>query len=298
MGATTKISWCDKTWNGWLGCQRVSMGCENCYAEILMDTRYGKVEWGPTGTRIRTGENNWHLPVRWNKERWFECVTCGHRFAEKRPWEYQFGCPECKQDALKPTRQRVFTASLSDIFEYRAEVGPWREELFELIEATPEIDWLILTKRIDLVRAMAPLAWIHHGWPQNVWLGTSVENQAMAEKRIPWLAQMPVHVRFLSVEPLLGPVDLWPWLSNPTLAATYGVDLPMVSWVIVGGESGPHFRPMKHHWAQLVVDQCRVTNVPVFMKQDAGPQSGLYDRLPDTLKVRQFPLVTLQKQEA
>lgn len=277
MGAETKIQWCDRTFNPWLGCTKVSDGCKFCYAETLMDTRYGKVEWGPQGRRVRTSDHNWRQPVGWNRQRWFQCPNCGHRFHETRQWGQQQGCPACGFLAVYPTRQRVFCASLADVFEgVRPELPQWREDLFRLMEHTPNLDWLVLTKRVDLVWTMAPLRWMHQAWPQNVWLGTSVENQVTSDGRLVQLRLIPAPIRFVSFEPLLGPIE------------TRGL-LHAIHWAIIGGESGPHFRPMKHQWARSLIDQCNQFGVPVFMKQDAGIRSGMYDHLPDDMKIRRFP---------
>ena len=199
----SNISWTDHTFNPWIGCSKVSCGCKNCYAEFRMAIWLKRVEWGPHGTRKRTSPDNWLQPERWNAE-------------AKR----------------KGIRYRVFTASLADVFEDRAELLPWRDELHDLIRRTPHLDWLLLTKR----PAMAAEYYKRHPLPGNVWLGTSVEDQAAAGLRIPILASIPVAIRFLSCEPLLAEIT--------------NIDLSKIGWLITGGESGPGFRPMKPEWAQ------------------------------------------------
>ena len=198
MAENSKIEWTDHTFNPWMGCTKVSPGCTHCYAETMMDKRYGKVKWGPQGTRVRTSEAMWKKPLSWNKDEWAECDVCGWR----GKYDKETLCPDCNHPmirVMKQTRQRVFCASLADVFEDRPDVFLWRNDLFQLIEQTPNLDWLILTKRPENInRAM----------PENVWLGVSVENQKEANKRIPLLQIMPARIKFLSCEPLLGHIDL------------------------------------------------------------------------------------------
>ena len=238
MAENSKIEWTDHTFNPWIGCMKVSDGCKNCYAEQLMDKRYGKVEWGPQGIRLRTSAANWKLPFKWN------------RLAKENK-----------------TRARVFCASLADVFEDRPELEQWRMDLFQLIDLTPNLDWLLLTKRPENVKDMLVRA--GRGFqplPDWVWLGTSVENQAAADERIPELLKIPARVRFLSMEPLLGPVDLNQWLLSEHGRRAIGA-MPGISWVIVGGESGPQARPMHPDWARSIRDQCQAAGVPFFFKQ-------------------------------
>jgi protein gp37 len=219
----SSIAWTHHTFNPWIGCSRVSPGCEHCYAETLMDTRYHRAKWGPTGTRVRTSEDNWAKPKKWN----------------------------AKASALG-VRYRVFCASLADVFEPRPELATWRDELHELVRDTPNLDWLVLTKRPEV----AADYYGRNGIPGNVWIGTTVEDRDRAEKRIPILRSIPARVRFLSVEPLLGDLG--------------DLDLTGIAWVIVGGESGPGFRAMAPEWARNVREQCERRNTPFFFKQWSG----------------------------
>ncbi|MEQ8822619.1 MAG: phage Gp37/Gp68 family protein [Sumerlaeia bacterium] len=233
----TGIEWTDHTFNPWMGCEKVSAGCANCYAERDMDHRYGRVKWGPSGERVRTSASYWRKPIAWNK-----------------------------RAAAEGVRERVFCASLADVFEDRRELDYWRADLFDLIRRTPHLDWMLLTKRPECVRSLidtgvsGPQEEMEVDWqydanpPANVWLGTSVEDQAAADTRVPALLKAPAALRFLSCEPLLGPVDLRPWLD--------GID-----WVIVGGESGPAARPMHPGWARSLRDQCVAAGVPFLLKQ-------------------------------
>jgi protein gp37 len=174
---------------------------------------------------------------------------------------------------------RVFSGSMCDVFEMNDKVVSQRERLSDLVDATPDLTWQLLTKRPENVPRLAPARWLAD-WPEHVWLGTSVEDQIRADIRVPRLLRVPgVTVRFLSVEPLLGPVDLTPWIHD-------------IDWVIVGGESGPHHRPMDLDHARSIRDQCASAGVAFFFKQVGG---RTHDAGGDQLDGRQhqdFPKVT------
>jgi len=221
VAENSKIEWTTHTFNSWIGCQKVSPACDNCYAEAMMADRYGRVEWGPHGARSRTSPAYWRKPLAWNR---------AAEGAEERP--------------------RVFCASLADVFDNHRSILPeWRADLWALIHATPNLDWLLLTKRPQNIAKMLPESW-GAGWP-NVWLGVSTENQEEADRRIPILLETPAAVRFLSVEPLLGPVDLHDYLVR----AQNGF-CPMLDLVIVGGETGRGARPMHPSWARSLRRRC------------------------------------------
>ena len=186
MGQDSKIEWTHHTFNHWWGCIKVSPGCEHCYAETL-SKRYGHSIWGPAKTTQRRtfGEKHWVEPLKWD------------RLAQ-----------------VSGERKRVFCASMADVFEDHPQLPSEREKLWALIEQTPMLDWLLLTKRPENVNRMLPDMWELGGLPSNIWIGTSVENQEQADKRIPELLKVPARVRFLSCEPLLGPVDLSRWLPD------------------------------------------------------------------------------------
>lgn len=242
MGKDSKIEWTTHTFNPWIGCTKVSDGCKFCYAETLMDQRYGRVKWGPTGTRQRTSEANWRKPVQWDK-----------------------------QAAKDGIRRKVFCASLADVFEDRRGVDAlnyWRAQLWHLIEHTLSLDWLLLTKRPENILAMTPKFWVD-SWPSNVWIGTSVEDQATANERIPHLLKVPAKVRFLSCEPLLGPIDI---VSNrgekflkPVRLGKPGTD--GIHWIIAGGESGHSARPTAPTWVRMLRNQCQQRGCAFFFKQ-------------------------------
>jgi protein gp37 len=145
---------------------------------------------------------------------------------------------------------------MADVFERRAILNDERARLWRIIEATPYLDWLLLTKRPQHVGYMVP--WTNE-WPKNVWLGTSVENQRIAEQRLPHLLSLPATIRFLSCEPLLGPLDLRSWFKRKGYHS--------IDWVIAGGESGHNSRPMHPDWAITLLRQCQKAKVAFHFKQ-------------------------------
>jgi protein gp37/5-methylcytosine-specific restriction endonuclease McrA len=241
MAENSKIEWTHHTFNPWRGCTKVSPGCANCYAETMSGRNPATLGvWGPRGTRVVAAESYWRQPLKWDRD----AKAAGER-------------------------RRVFCASLADVFE-GLETMP-REEwpkvaeararlMCEVIPATPNLDWLLLTKRPAnaVLDGFRPLHWAGR-WPDNVWLGVSVEDQQRADERIPELLKVPAAVRFLSVEPLLGAVDLRPWLSRRFAIWTDCDDQTHAArepgglhWVIVGGESGPGARPCRVEWARSI----------------------------------------------
>lgn len=260
MGSTTGIAWTDCTFNPWRGCTKVSAGCANCYAEKMSKRNPAVLgEWGPHGQRAMAAPSYWRLPAQWDKA--------------------------AKRDGV---RRRVFCASLADVFEDRPElVGP-RRTLFSTIAATPNLDWLLLTKRPENIARLIPDACL-----PNVWLGVSVEDQAAAVARIPILLDTPAAVRFVSYEPSLGPVrfDRLATADLGRLDALRGchfvdgrnepLPTPRIDWLIVGGESGPTARPFDIAWARSVVEQCKAAGVACFVKQvGANPVPLAPMRLP------------------
>lgn len=303
MSTNSAIEWTTHTFNPWWGCTKVHDGCKHCYAETL-DHRWGGDHWGPRASR-RMIVGEWSKPAQWNREA-----------------------------QAKGERARVFCASMCDLFEaftghvvdqqdrrvpmpapmlakygHLADGGNWtvvalRARVFDIIAETPWLTWLLLTKRPENIVGMVPPRWLEE-WPlRNVWIGTSVENQKTADERIPHLLRCPAAVRFLSVEPLLGPVNLGsdstggcdalpvyrqaetisvrsmpsgrplgtltnqpPWSRHDCTLAKDGSKRGFVDWVIVGGESGANARPCDVAWIRSVVAQCRAAGVPCFVKQ-------------------------------
>jgi protein gp37 len=254
MGENSAIEWCDHTFNPWIGCQAISPACDNCYAAAWVNGRLR----GDFSQRRRTVADNWRKPLRWD------------RMAK-----------------AAGVRHRVFCASLADVFDNQVP-DEWRADLWDLIQHTEHLDWLLLTKRPQNIARMLPqpaTGWQNPEWPwPNVWLGTTVENQAEADRRIPQLLAVPAARHFLSCEPLLGPVDLKRFLrrgdsglreADPLAAfllreaeddGTAWVR-PRIDWVIAGGESGPKARPTHPDWARDLRDQCAAADMPFFFKQ-------------------------------
>lgn len=254
MAEETAIEWADSTFNPWMGCTKVSPACDHCYAETLMDKRHGKVQWGPHGERVRTSASNWQNPVRWQKK-------AAEFFAEHG------------------RRRRVFCASLADVFDNKAPAGA-REDLWALIRATPDLDWLLLTKRPQNIAKMLPEFWAEIRG--HVWLGTSTENQQEAERRLPHLLTVSPRpaVFFASAEPLLGPINFhsMPMNSDQAIAmghypghtrfdAIHPKSRNRLDWIIAGGESGPGARPTNPQWYREIQEQCAHSGVAFLFKQ-------------------------------
>lgn len=307
MAENSGIQWTNHTFNPWRGCTKVSAGCANCYADA-MSGRNPKVlgVWGPNGTRVVAAEGQWKLPLKWDRaakaagrrdrvfcasladvfEDWKGGLTASgapcHVWTDGKAWkvdEYNSAAVLTENNpGFRPLR-------LDDV----------RQRLFDLIDQTPNLDWLLLTKRPENIARMMPKRFefdpaasselacaveteVAH---RNVWIGTSVEDQKTADERIPHLLRVPAAVRFLSMEPMLGPVDLKMWdplhpkSDGQWMASVEGVGVTDmnragptgIGWVICGGESGPDARPMHPAWARSLRDQCQAAGVPFFFKQ-------------------------------
>lgn len=273
MGAESKIEWTDHTFNPWIGCEKISQGCRNCYASVGTQARVsasrGLPLWGPGSARQVTTPSNWRKPIAWDRAA-----------------------------AAEGVRRRVFCASLADVFEDRIDLLAPRARLAMLIANTPNLDWLLLTKRPENADRLWRTAWglsllpadraqAARPWLPNIWLGTTCEDQANANARLPHLLQIPAAVRFVSYEPAIGPIDFtrivtWEDTSRkPSIGvefdalrgycgATPDDDTPAVNgldWVIVGGESGRSARPFDLAWARATIEQCREAGVACFVKQ-------------------------------
>ncbi|MRR49335.1 MAG: phage Gp37/Gp68 family protein [Rhodocyclaceae bacterium] len=279
MADKTEIAWCDSTFNPWIGCTKVGPGCDNCYAEREFDHRHHRAKWGPGQERQRTSVKNWNLPLRWNAKPFYECPTCGNRSNANMASGLSVGgelmpvCPTCHNGPMKPARRRVFCSSLADVFDNEVP-DEWRADLFALIEKTPNLDWLLLTKRIGNVGRMIPDRW-SISLPPNVWIGATIVNQEEADRDIPKLLAVKAGVRFISMEPLLGPVTLA--LHGHRVGVESSALRGVVDWVIVGGESGPKARPMHPDWVRSLRDQCASAGVPFLFKQ-WGEFDLAYDR--------------------
>lgn len=311
----TTIEWCDHTWNPWIGCSPVSEGCANCYAAA------NRKRWGKDfSKRERTSEAYWKQPLRWQKQSspghwWMECPECRWR------GNYVDVCPtpDCLTlgSEMESSRPRVFP-SMCDPFDPDVP-KEWRLDFWHMIVNTRNLDWLILTKRPEFARKW--LTGIYSGFISmppldNLWLGVSCENQEQADNRIPVLLQIPAKVKFISCEPLLGPVDLrhikpWHPLHGPDGVDCLGggswghadvkamarggpgycnhSDAPRIDWVICGGESGPKARPMHPDWVRSLRDQCKNAGVPFMFKQMGGKRKP-FPEIPLDLRIKEFPI--------
>jgi len=282
--ATTKIHWADKVWNPVTGCSKVSSGCENCYAEKM--------------SKRLAGRYGYH------KDEPFRVTVHPDRLGEPGEWK-------------KP--QRVFVCSMADLFHDDVPID-FILRVFGRMNALRHHTFMLLTKRPENAMEFCfhtgltpsgfpfPACSTPSGevWPENVWLGVTAENQEMADKRIPVLLQIPVTVRFVSVEPMLGSVDLervqWPgkhkvdvlrrgaWnIPGGMSGFTNHSDMNGIDWVICGGESGQKARPMHLEWAESLRDQCKAAGVPFFMKQMSGKIRADRDAIPAHIDIQQFP---------
>lgn len=251
MGKETAISWTDHTFNPWWGCVRVSEGCTHCYAETF-SKRTGHSIWGVDADRRFFGQKHWNEPLLWNSK------------AKKQ--------------------ELVFCASMADVFETHKKghindlMNKERERLGWTIWHTPNLEWLLLTKRIESAEFYLDMMFPGGERPDSIWVGCTTENQESFDKRIEHLANVKAKVRFLSVEPQIGPVSI---LKNPRA----------IDWVISGGESGPGCRPFDVAWARQLRDECKENNIAFFLKQLGGHPNKRHDLsdFPEDLRIQEFP---------
>lgn len=288
----SNIEWTEETWNPTTGCDRVSPGCDNCYAltmakrlKAMGSEKYqtdGDPRTSGPGFGVASHEDALPIPLRWRKPR------------------------------------TVFVNSMSDLFHPKVS-DEFIAKVFGVMAATPQHTYQILTKRAPRMRALMNnpdwVASIHNPqahWPlPNVWLGVSAENQEQADRRVSELVKAPAAAHFVSAEPLLGPVDLSKWLGIEwsdmgmwleEMFATISGRGSLLDWVIVGGESGPGARPMDEKWAADLVDQCQTSSTAVFVKQMGSvwaadhavnradnPKGGDTLAWPEAMRVRQMP---------
>ncbi|MFA7254091.1 MAG: DUF5131 family protein [Patescibacteria group bacterium] len=277
MGANSKIAWTDHTFNPWWGCTKVSAGCDNCYAEAWAK-RTGHQVFGADVERRFFGEAHWQEPLVWN----IAAENAG-------------------------VRRRVFCGSMCDVFEDRGDRPTLVErfKLCDLIEMTPAIDWLLLTKRPENMNRLAPAEWAH-GWPKNIVAMTTVEGLGVGGNRIKALLSVPVARRGLSLEPLLAPVNLryafahsihcagYRGAATPNDLAACDCGLPRIHWLIIGCEKLPGNRPGRAcelGWVRDLVVQGRGNGAAVFVKQLEvdGRVSTDPSEWPEDLRVQEFP---------
>lgn len=274
MGADSNIAWTDASWNPWWGCAKVSPGCAHCYAETF-SKRVGQDIWGKDHAFRFFGDKHWAEPEKWDRE----AATSG-------------------------VRRKVFCASMADVFEDHPELAGPRSRLIELIDRTPNLDWLVLTKRAKEMRGYfdcdhggSPVFECRYCAPRpNLWLGVSIENDRFVS-RADYLRQIPAVVRFISAEPLLGPlVQRCRECLGTGNCGSFGacdgrgwngLNLAGIDWLIVGGESGPNHRPMDPQWVRDLIDAARHAGTKVFFKQVGGLRPG--GPIPPEFDIREYP---------
>jgi len=288
----TSIAWCDHTFNPWLGCTKVSPGCEHCYA-ATWGRRFG-MEWGPGAPRKRTSAAYWRQPLAWDRAAEKAYHADPAYFARHRP--------------------RVFCGSLCDWLDDEVPIE-WLADFMDLVRACENLQFLLLTKRPQNWKRRLLAALKHnenhgmsaagHAWmldwyagiaPANVWLGTTVEDQQRADERIPQLLAIPAKVRFLSCEPmlcepLLGLLRAEHLTPPREINEMFSEQHSLIDWIICGCESGPRRRPMQTEWAISLRAQCRAAGVPFFMKQMEIDGKVCHDpaQFPAELQAREFP---------
>lgn len=278
MGEESKISWTDATFNPWRGCTKVAEECRNCYAETLSGRNPSTLGiWGPQGTRVVAAESYWREPLKWNAKAAKEgrrlrvfCASLADVFEE---WPGRMVdtneqelcvCHGCGKFCLTFGDCGGPKGTMCDRAPRPMVMDDCRRRLFALIDATPHLDWMLLTKRPENIRRM----WLNpvgngeyaHCEPEfgrrNVWLGTTAGLQETADRNVPTLLECSglSPLLWVSAEPLLGPIDFSPWIGQ-------------LKWIITGGESGSGARPFHPDWARSVRDQCQAAGVAFHHKQ-------------------------------
>ena len=243
----SEIAWTDNTFNPWEGCAKISPECDNCYASRRDTWIHKGAHWGANAGRRQMSHAYWQKPFKWDRD--------------------------AQQAGI---RSKVFCGSLCDWADNKAPAGA-RDSLFDLIDQTEYLDWLLLTKRAGNITSYLPDGW-YNGW-ENVWLGVTAGDRDHGLDRIDTLRRIPAKVRFLSMGPLLEDMGV--------------LDLTGIHWVIVGGESGPGARTMDLKWAHAIRNQCFEQNTAFFFKQmsehDRKEDFRDFYRFPVGLQIRQFP---------
>lgn len=331
----SKIEWTEKTWNPIAGCSVLSPGCTNCYAmkmarrlELMGSATYAGLtqpsKAGPVWTgKIEVNENAMSEPLRRRKPTMYFVNSMSDLFHESVPDEVidrvfavMALCPQHTFQVLtkRSARMREYLARLTNEGGTRWAADILSDAAYDLVgedgaNALANVLngfswWRFMPPREGKLDGSAPL------WPlPNVWLGVSVEDQKRADERRDDLEATPAAIRFLSIEPMLGPIDLSSWLVCPNAVDGLSMDpstgayecctncdwtgiRSSIDWVIIGGESGPGARPMRREWAQSIVNQCQDAGVAVFVKQlSSGGPKAIKDieQFPEGLRVREWP---------
>lgn len=246
MAIESAISWTDATFNPWIGCTKVSPACDRCYAARDNERRKWVDGWGVGVPRRRT--KTWGDPLKWNR-----------------------------QAAITGYRTRVFCASLADVFDNEVE-QLWREDLWALIRSTPNLRWMLVTKRIGNANKMLPFDWTSGAFA-HVGIMSTLENQEVWDRDYRKLKALPAAWHGVSAEPLLSGIDIGPMTYH------FGP----VDWIITGGESGPGFRPLNMDWVRSLRDQCAAAGITFHHKQNGGNRGKDAGCLIDGVEHKHFP---------
>lgn len=258
----SNISWTDHTANFWWGCQIWGVDCARCYAKTYSE-RWGKNVWGsPENSNREVKKAIWKDIKKWDTEA-----------------------------MLEGKRKRVFVMSMGDFLEDHPQIHDTREKAKDILTDLKWLDVLLLTKRPENAPAFLS-DWFYGNWPEHIWFGMSAGNQETMNERARYFVDVPAKIKFLSLEPLLGGIDLT-WVKGEYITPNQNKALNLldghVQWVIIGGESGDNFREMNIYSMINMVDQCISSNVPVFVKQDSGKFPGKQGRIPNKYFIQQFP---------
>jgi len=292
----TNIAWCDSTLNFWEGCTRISEGCRFCYAEARDKRFTGGKLWGKGAPR-RKSKSAVKDALDFDKKPWI-CDNCGRAAIHDKQGNKTTGMCECKGTTTFH-RRRIFSLSLGDWLDDEVPIE-WLAEMLDAIRKCDQVTWILCTKRPEnfcertrlVARGLAVAgskynsqqdlfyrwltAWRDGNAPSNIILLTSIENQEMADKRIPELLKIPAACRGLSLEPLLGPVNVGPYIlsdrdkagfDNQFLEPLEGFNNRKITWCIAGGESGSKARPCSVDWIREIVQDCNEYGCACFVKQ-------------------------------
>lgn len=273
MAERSNISWTNSTWNPVRGCERVSEGCRNCYAEVLAARHSYDGGWGHELSEYVRRPNG-KLEARWTGK-----IERAHQKTIDAPLHWR-------------TPRRVFVNSMSDLFHPRVPFS-LVDEVFAVMERCEQHIFQILTKRPERMREYCRR--INGATLANVWLGVSAEHQEAFDERVPVLLDTPAAVRWVSLEPLLGHIDLIGKDEQSSALHAYE-DRLQLDWGVVGGESGSDHRAMDMHAARYIIRQFTDAGVPLFVKQDSGPRPGMQGRFTaEEWALKQYPNCTWSK---
>ena len=276
---STKIEWCDETWNPITGCTPIGDGCTHCYAMKMFDRNLWDYGREPTFHPKRLDQ-----PLRWKQKECEDCERGRILSSNEAGDEYLMKCLQCNGAGLRPLR--IFVNSMGDLF-HEDVPQRWRSDVFRVIADHPQHTFIILTKRPKAMNSFAIFAaeYFGNGAPlPNLHLYVSAWNQPSLDHNVGYLLDTPAAVRGVSYEPALGPVNFERWLFYNDVEDGAPVPSGKLHHIICGGETGPGARPMHPDWARSVRDQCQAAGVPFFFKQMSKKA-----QIPSDLMIREMP---------